>query len=87
MASSSKDEAGAVAKKERPPDANPFTSFITSASPAATSAAPQGAVLYICGNCGADVDLKPGDAVRCRECGYRILFKKRAKKPMQFQAI
>eukprot|EP00418_Pyrodinium_bahamense_P011062 CAMPEP_0179118794 /NCGR_PEP_ID=MMETSP0796-20121207/55890_1 /TAXON_ID=73915 /ORGANISM="Pyrodinium bahamense, Strain pbaha01" /LENGTH=72 /DNA_ID=CAMNT_0020817269 /DNA_START=39 /DNA_END=257 /DNA_ORIENTATION=- len=44
-------------------------------------------VTYICGNCGADVELKTNDAVRCRECGYRILFKKRARKPMQYQAV
>eukprot|EP00450_Noctiluca_scintillans_P039365 CAMPEP_0194478618 /NCGR_PEP_ID=MMETSP0253-20130528/2004_1 /TAXON_ID=2966 /ORGANISM="Noctiluca scintillans" /LENGTH=65 /DNA_ID=CAMNT_0039317731 /DNA_START=66 /DNA_END=263 /DNA_ORIENTATION=+ len=45
------------------------------------------AVTYICGNCGCDVELKPTDAVRCRECGHRVLFKKRCAKPMQFQAI
>eukprot|EP00401_Gymnodinium_catenatum_P034769 CAMPEP_0117524134 /NCGR_PEP_ID=MMETSP0784-20121206/35090_1 /TAXON_ID=39447 /ORGANISM="" /LENGTH=71 /DNA_ID=CAMNT_0005320275 /DNA_START=69 /DNA_END=284 /DNA_ORIENTATION=- len=44
-------------------------------------------VTYICGNCGSDVELKSSDAVRCRDCGYRILFKKRAKKPVQYQAI
>mmetsp|Transcript_54168 Transcript_54168/g.86117 ORF Transcript_54168/g.86117 Transcript_54168/m.86117 type:complete len:89 (-) Transcript_54168:85-351(-) len=44
-------------------------------------------VTYICGNCGLDVEVKPSDAIRCRECGYRILFKKRCKKPMQYQAI
>eukprot|EP00413_Alexandrium_margalefii_P041238 CAMPEP_0204588984 /NCGR_PEP_ID=MMETSP0661-20131031/48934_1 /ASSEMBLY_ACC=CAM_ASM_000606 /TAXON_ID=109239 /ORGANISM="Alexandrium margalefi, Strain AMGDE01CS-322" /LENGTH=73 /DNA_ID=CAMNT_0051598853 /DNA_START=73 /DNA_END=294 /DNA_ORIENTATION=+ len=51
-------------------------------------AAPAIAVVsYICGNCGLDVELKTNDAVRCRECGYRILFKKRARKPMQYQAV
>ncbi|CAK0794421.1 unnamed protein product [Prorocentrum cordatum] len=45
------------------------------------------AVTYICGNCGVDVELKLKDAVRCKECGYRILFKKRARKPMQYQAV
>ena len=25
---------------------------------------------YICGNCGALVELKPTDAIRCRECGW-----------------
>mmetsp|Transcript_3509 Transcript_3509/g.4065 ORF Transcript_3509/g.4065 Transcript_3509/m.4065 type:complete len:89 (-) Transcript_3509:94-360(-) len=44
-------------------------------------------VTYICGNCGSLVELKPQDIVRCRECGYRILFKMRSKKPMQYQAI
>eukprot|EP00420_Gonyaulax_spinifera_P025013 CAMPEP_0197893076 /NCGR_PEP_ID=MMETSP1439-20131203/32547_1 /TAXON_ID=66791 /ORGANISM="Gonyaulax spinifera, Strain CCMP409" /LENGTH=70 /DNA_ID=CAMNT_0043513325 /DNA_START=100 /DNA_END=312 /DNA_ORIENTATION=- len=44
-------------------------------------------VTYICGNCGLDVEMKTNDTVRCRECGYRILFKKRARKPMQYQAV
>ena len=42
---------------------------------------------YICGNCRLDVERKPQDAVRCRECGYSILFKKRAQKPLQYQAV
>ncbi|XP_037957446.1 DNA-directed RNA polymerases I, II, and III subunit rpabc4-like [Teleopsis dalmanni] len=36
-------------------------------------------VLYICGICGSDVELRPTDPVRCRECGYRVLYKKRIK--------
>eukprot|EP00434_Breviolum_minutum_P016226 symbB.v1.2.014298.t1/scaffold1034.1/size142864/11 len=44
-------------------------------------------VTYICGNCGALVEIKVSDIIRCRECGYRILFKMRSKKPMQYQAI
>ena len=42
---------------------------------------------YICGNCGLGVKMKLQDAVRCRECGYRVLFKKRAQKPMQYHAV
>eukprot|EP00913_Durusdinium_trenchii_P002410 g2226.t1 len=45
------------------------------------------AVTYICGNCGCLVEIKSNDIIRCRECGYRILFKMRSKKPMQYQAI
>ena len=30
-------------------------------------------------DCGSEVVLRPGDIVICRECGYRILFKKRTK--------
>ena len=26
--------------------------------------------------------VKPGDVIQCRECGYRILYKKRARKPI-----
>jgi len=32
---------------------------------------------YICADCGSEVRLKQKDMVRCRECGYRIVYKKR----------
>lgn len=28
-------------------------------------------VPYTCGSCGAEVNLKPGDVIACRECNYR----------------
>jgi DNA-directed RNA polymerase subunit RPC12/RpoP len=31
-------------------------------------------------DCGADNTLRPGDVIQCRECGYRILYKKRTKR-------
>eukprot|EP00897_Mesotaenium_endlicherianum_P006395 jgi/Mesen1/5784/ME000293S04940 len=37
-------------------------------------------VTYLCGDCGADNTLKPGDVIQCRECGYRILYKKRTRR-------
>ena len=40
--------------------------------------------MYICADCGNDVKLKARDAVRCRECFHRILFKKRINKPCQY---
>jgi DNA-directed RNA polymerase I, II, and III subunit RPABC4 len=40
--------------------------------------------LYTCADCGSDVRLKQRDAVRCRECGHRIVFKKRIQKPCQY---
>ncbi len=30
--------------------------------------------------------LKSSDVIRCRECGYRILYKKRTKAIVQFEA-
>ncbi|RWR90397.1 DNA-directed RNA polymerases II, IV and V subunit 12 [Cinnamomum micranthum f. kanehirae] len=39
-------------------------------------------VSYICGDCGAENTLKPGDVIQCRECGYRILYKKRTRRSM-----
>ena len=41
---------------------------------------------YICGECGAENVLKPTDVIRCRECGYRILYKKRTRRVVQFEA-
>eukprot|EP01018_Ginkgo_biloba_P032308 Gb_10543 [translate_table: standard] len=33
-----------------------------------------------CQYCGAENTLKPGDVIQCRECGYRILYKKRTRR-------
>ena len=46
---------------------------------------PQG-VMYVCGDCGADNKIQARDAVRCRFCGYRILYKVRTKRLIQFEA-
>ena len=43
-------------------------------------------VAYICGDCGTENTLKQGDVIRCRECGYRILYKKRTNRIVQFEA-
>ncbi|OII77290.1 DNA directed RNA subunit ABC4 [Cryptosporidium andersoni] len=44
-------------------------------------------VTYICSECGADVSLLThGAAVRCRTCGCRILYKKRTRKMIQYEA-
>ncbi|KAF2842426.1 hypothetical protein M501DRAFT_1055127 [Patellaria atrata CBS 101060] len=34
-------------------------------------------VQYACGDCDAKVTLKMGDAIRCKECGHRVLYKER----------
>ncbi|GAV57938.1 DNA_RNApol_7kD domain-containing protein [Cephalotus follicularis] len=41
-------------------------------------------VSYICGDCGMENTLKPGDVIQCRECGYRILYKKRTRRSKGF---
>lgn len=41
---------------------------------------------YRCGDCGAMNDIKPKDAIRCRVCGYRIMYKTRTKTLIQFEA-
>lgn len=43
-------------------------------------------VTYICGECGTKNTLKPVDVIRCRECGYRILYKERTKRVVQYEA-
>ena len=37
-------------------------------------------------DCGALNTIKPKDAIRCRECGYRILYKTRTKRMIQLEA-
>ena len=37
-------------------------------------------VVYICGACGQHNGIKPLDPIRCRSCGYRILYKTRTKR-------
>jgi len=41
---------------------------------------------YICGECGSEQELKPNDAIRCRECGHRIMYKKRSRVQLQYEA-
>jgi DNA-directed RNA polymerase subunit RPC12/RpoP len=56
----------------------------TSSQPPNTAAAPptfiQRGVEYRCGDCGAKNLIKGGDPVRCRQCGFRILYKTRTKR-------
>ena len=41
---------------------------------------------YICGDCGSKNKIKPKDPIRCRSCGYRIMYKLRTKNLIQFEA-
>jgi DNA-directed RNA polymerase I, II, and III subunit RPABC4 len=43
-------------------------------------------MVYICGQCGIDNDVRPKDPIRCSSCGYRIMYKKRSKKVVQYEA-
>ncbi|KAJ1460561.1 hypothetical protein M885DRAFT_585331 [Pelagophyceae sp. CCMP2097] len=43
-------------------------------------------VKYVCGDCGGENVIKARDAVRCKYCGYRILYKVRTKRLIQFEA-
>ena len=37
-------------------------------------------VAYLCGKCDEQVTLKKGDAIRCKECGYSVLYKERTNR-------
>jgi len=50
------------------------------------AAAARTGVEYECGDCCEKVILKPRDAVRCQRCGYRILYKPRTKRIIQYEA-
>eukprot|EP00752_Nemacystus_decipiens_P010889 g9682.t1 len=47
---------------------------------------PTGGVTYLCGDCGSDNLIKAKDPIQCRQCGYRIMYKKRTKRLIQFEA-
>jgi len=43
-----------------------------------------GTVTYICGDCHRENAIRTKDAIRCSECGYRIVYKKRTKRYVVF---
>ncbi|XP_078331977.1 DNA-directed RNA polymerases I, II, and III subunit RPABC4-like [Crassostrea virginica] len=46
----------------------------------------QQTMIYICGECHQENEIKARDPIRCRECGYRIMYKKRTKRMIVFDA-
>ncbi|XP_037917162.1 DNA-directed RNA polymerases I, II, and III subunit RPABC4 [Hermetia illucens] len=44
------------------------------------------AMVYVCGECHHENEMRPRDPIRCRECGYRIMYKKRTKRLVVFDA-
>ncbi|KDR23575.1 DNA-directed RNA polymerases I, II, and III subunit RPABC4 [Zootermopsis nevadensis] len=43
-------------------------------------------MVYTCGECHHENEIRPRDPIRCRECGYRIMYKKRTKRLVVFDA-
>ncbi len=43
-------------------------------------------MIYICGECYHENEIRKTEGIRCRECGYRILYKKRSRKTMVYDA-
>lgn len=62
---------------------NNSTSFT---APSSNFEDPGRPVGYLCGDCDAKVFLKRGDPIRCKECGYRVLYKERTNRMIQFEA-
>ncbi|KAE9409700.1 hypothetical protein BT96DRAFT_532779 [Gymnopus androsaceus JB14] len=48
--------------------------------------APRQDMEYLCADCGAKNEIKAREPIRCRECGHRIMYKKRTKRMVQFEA-
>ena len=44
------------------------------------------AMIYICGECHKENEIRSRDPIRCRDCGYRILYKKRTKRLVVYDA-
>ncbi|KAH3687254.1 hypothetical protein WICPIJ_001770 [Wickerhamomyces pijperi] len=57
-----------------------------SAAAAGLSGAKSSTVKYICANCAAKVSLGRQDAIRCSDCGHRVLYKARTRRMVQFEA-
>ncbi|MQL81876.1 hypothetical protein Taro_014343 [Colocasia esculenta] len=43
-------------------------------------------VRYVCGDCGKETTLKPGDRVQCGDCGYGVLYKRRTRRILEYEA-
>ncbi|TNV79777.1 hypothetical protein FGO68_gene16487 [Halteria grandinella] len=41
---------------------------------------------YICGSCGKNAKIDKDAGIRCQHCGYRIFYKKRERKMLQYNA-
>ncbi|RKP26256.1 DNA directed RNA polymerase, partial [Syncephalis pseudoplumigaleata] len=44
-------------------------------------------IVYLCAiDCGADNELKPREPIRCRECGHRVMYKRRTTRSKYWRA-
>jgi len=53
---------------------------------AAAASVTKAPMVYICGECHGENEIRARDPIRCRECGYRIMYKKRTKRLIVFDA-
>ena len=43
-------------------------------------------VKYSCAQCASIFSLSKSDAIRCKECGHRVIYKARTRRMVQFEA-
>lgn len=43
-------------------------------------------MIYVCGDCHKENEIKQKDAIRCIDCGHRIMYKKRTKRLVVYDA-
>ncbi|KAF7298875.1 DNA-directed RNA polymerase I [Mycena indigotica] len=56
------------------------------AAPGSAIPPPKEQMEYSCADCGATNEIKSREPIRCRECGHRIMYKKRTRRMVQFEA-
>lgn len=42
---------------------------------------------YICADCAATNEIRPREPIRCRECGHRVMYKKRTKRMVSQRSV
>jgi len=71
----------------RPPGGEtPAPGASTTKEPPAVKDLTKVPMVYICGECHCENEIRARDPIRCRECGYRIMYKKRTKRLIVFDA-
>ena len=55
-----------------------------SATPNPSQPNKQPSVIYVCGECRYEREFSPKMAIRCGDCGHRILYKKRTNRIVVF---
>ncbi|CAG9805784.1 unnamed protein product [Chironomus riparius] len=55
-------------------------------NPSSKESATKTTMVYVCSECHNENEMKSRDPIRCRECGHRIMYKKRTKRLVVFDA-
>ncbi|CAF0744966.1 unnamed protein product [Adineta ricciae] len=72
---------------DKTPIHDPSMTPSASTMPSTTNSALQTkTMVYVCGECHKDNELRSTDVIRCTDCGYRILYKKRTKRSTVYDA-